>query len=162
MRRLLRHWRAPGTTVFVVVALDQALKMGVARPDRNVGFLTGWSPVSAIAVIGLSVLVLVGFLAIVGRWAVQIGISPCIPAIVAAGMFAHTLDRLRFGGVRDFVSIGWLIVDLADFAVAAGLVALMAAFVRRMLILRRQSRTIVLEFPAFRAVVVDREVRRAA
>jgi hypothetical protein len=145
-----------------LVALDQALKMGVARPDRNVGLLTGWSPLSAIAVISLSVLVLAAFLAIVGRWAVQIGVSPCIPALVAAGMFAHTLDRVRFGAVRDYLSVGWLIVDVADFAVAAGLVALVAAFAHRMLILRRQSRTIVLELPAFRAVVVDREIARAA
>jgi lipoprotein signal peptidase len=144
------------------VALDQALKVGVARPDRNVGFVTGWSPVSAIAVTLLSVVVLTGFLAIVGRWAVQIGISPCIPALIAAGMFAHTIDRVRFGAVRDFLSVGWLIVDVADFAVAAGLVALAIAFATRMLTLRRQSRTIVLEFPAFRAVVVDREVARAA
>jgi hypothetical protein len=162
MRQIVRHWRAPAATVFAVVALDQTVKISVRQPARNAGFLTGWSPVSVIAVIVLSILVLGGFLAIVGRWAVQIGISPCIPALIAGGMCAHTLDRIRLGAVRDFLSIGWLIVDIADFAVAAGLLALVIAFARRVLVLRRESRTIVLELPAFRAVVVDREVRRAA
>jgi hypothetical protein len=162
MRQILRHWRAPALTVLAVVLLDQAVKISVKQPARNPGFLTGWSPVSVMAVMVFSVLVLAGFLAVVGRWAVQIGISPCIPALIAAGMFAHTLDRLRFGAVRDFLAIGRVIVDIADFAVAAGLVALVVAFAHRMLVLRRQCRTIVLERPAFRAVVVDREVGRAA
>jgi hypothetical protein len=162
MVRILRQWRAPAAIVFTVVALDQAVKTSVSQPARNPGFLTGWAPLSAIAVIALSILVLIAFLAIVGRWAVQIGISPCIPALIVAGIFAHTLDRVRFGAVHDFLAIGWLIVDIADFAVAAGLMTLVVAFARRMLVLRRQSRTIVLEFPAFRAVVVDREVRPAA
>jgi hypothetical protein len=162
MVRILRQWWAPATTLLAVVALDQAAKISVRQPARNAGFLTGWSPVSVVAVVVVSILVLSGFLAVVGRWAVQIGISPTIPALIAAGMFAHTLDRIRFGGVRDFLTIGWLIVDIADFAVAAGLVALVVAFAHRILVLHRQSRTIVLELPAFRAVVVDRQVARAA
>jgi hypothetical protein len=162
MPQIVRHWRAPALTVLAVVVLDQTIKISVRQPARNPGFLTGWSPVSVIAVTAVSMLVLAGFLVIVGRWAVQIGISPCIPALIAAGMFAHTLDRVRFGAVRDFLSIGSLIVDIADFAIAAGLVALVAAFAHRMLTLRRESRTIVLKLPAFRAVVVDREVPRAA
>jgi hypothetical protein len=162
MRRILRQWWAPATTILAVVAVDQAVKISVRQPLRNSGFLTGWSPISVIAVIGLTVFVLAGFLAVVGRWAIQIGISPCIPALTAAGMFSHTLDRIRFGAVRDFLSVGWLIIDVADLAVAAGMVALVVAFAHRMLTLRRQSRTIVLELPAFRAVVVDRDVARAA
>jgi lipoprotein signal peptidase len=169
MRRLFRQWWTPTATVISVVALDQAVKAAVSNvrssaidPARNPGFATGWSPVPAIAVILVSVLVLAGFLAVVGRWAVQIGISPVIPALIAAGMFAHTLDRARFGAVRDFLSVGWLIIDVADLAVVAGLLALIVAFARRMLTLRTESRTIVLQLPAFRAVVVDREIARAA
>src|SRR6516164_6289494 len=108
MRRILRQWWAPATTILAVVAVDQAVKISVRQPLRNSGFLTGWSPISVIAVIGLTVFVLAGFLAVVGRWAIQIGISPCIPALTAAGMFSHTLDRIRFGAVRDFLSVGWL------------------------------------------------------
>ena len=29
-------------------------------------------------------------------------------------MFAHTLDRVRFGAVRDFLTTSWLIIDVAD------------------------------------------------
>ena len=169
----MAHFRARWTVTLLVgayvVVLDQIAKSAVAGmrsaaiiPVRNPGFITGWSPVSASVVIALSVLVLLGFVAIVGRWAVQIGIPPLIPTLVGAGMAAHAIDRIRFGSVRDFLSTGWLIIDVGDLAVMAGLVALGIAFAIRMRQLRHASQSVTFELPTLRAVVVDSEIARAA
>ena len=122
---------------------------------RNPGMVTGWSPISVSVLIVMSVAVLLGFLGIIGRWAVQLDISPMIPALVAGGLVAHTIDRIRFGAVRDFLATGWLIIDVGDLAIVTGLVALMVAFAWRVNDLRKSSQRIELELPTLRAVVVD-------
>jgi lipoprotein signal peptidase len=165
------HGRAAGalSTVFAVVFADQFAKgasthfrAAAVVPVRNPGMITGWSPVSVSALIAVSVVVLVIFVGIVGRWAVQLDISPLIPALVCGGLVAHTIDRIRFGAVRDFIATGWLIIDVGDLAVIAGLVALAAAFVLRVVQLRRSAQTVQVQLPRLRAVIVAREVRNAA
>ena len=99
---------------------------------------------------------------VIGRWAVQIGIPPLIPTLVAAGMAAHAIDRVRFGSVRDFLSTGWLIIDVGDIAVVIGLVALGIVFAIRMRQLRNASQWVMFERPTLRAVVVDSDLARAA
>jgi lipoprotein signal peptidase len=169
----MTHFRARWTVALLVgayvVVLDQIAKAAVANvrsaaiiQARNPGFITGWSPVSAGAVIALTGVVLLGFIAVIGRWAVQIGIPPLIPTLVGAGMAAHAIDRIRFGSVRDFLSTGWLIIDVGDIAVVVGLVALGIAFALRMRQLRLASQSIILEPPTLRAVVVDSELAPAA
>src|SRR3954447_1117037 len=166
------HFRTRWTVALLVgayvIVVDQIAKAAVAGmhsaaiiPARNPGFITGWSPVSASVVIALTMVVLLGFIAVVGRWAVQIGIPPLIPTLVGAGMAAHAIDRIRFGSVRDFLSTGWLIIDVGDVAVVIGLIALGVAFAIRMGQLRRASQTITFERP-LRAVVVDVDLARAA
>ena len=169
----MTHFRSRWTVALLVgayvVVLDQIAKAAVANvhsaaiiPARNPGFITGWSPVSAGVVIALTGVVLLGFIAVIGRWAVQIGIPPLIPTLVGAGMAAHAIDRIRFGSVRDFLSTGWLIIDLGDIAVVVGLVALGIAFAIRMNQLRQASQSIILDRPTLRAVVVDSDLARAA
>jgi lipoprotein signal peptidase len=169
----MAHFRTGWTVALLVgayvVVLDQIAKATVvgmqsARiiPVRNPGFITGWSPVSASVVIVLTMLVLLGFMGVIGRWAVQIGIPPLIPTLVGAGMAAHAIDRIRFGSVRDFLSTGWLIIDVGDVAVILGLVTLGVAFAIRMRQLRRASQSITFELPTLRAVVVDSDLARAA
>jgi lipoprotein signal peptidase len=156
------------TTVTAVVALDQIAK--VAAPHlrsttivaaRNPGIITGWSPVSVSVLILASVVVLVAFLGIVGRWAVQLDISPLMPALVCGGFIAHTIDRIRFGAVRDFLATGWLIIDVGDLAIIVGLGGLVVAFALRLGDLRRSSQTIGLQLPSLRAVIVDQRATRA-
>ena len=169
----MAHYRSRWTVALLVgayvIVLDQIAKAAVAGmhsaaiiPARNPGFITGWSPVSAGVVIALTVVVLLGFIAVVGRWAVQIGIPPLIPTLVGAGMAAHAIDRIRFGSVRDFLSTGWLIIDVGDMAVVLGLIALGIAFAIRMRQLRHASQSIAFELPTLRAVVVDSDLERAA
>ena len=69
-------------------------------------------------------MVLALFLAVVGRWAVQVGISPIIPGVIAGGSLANALDRAEFGAVRDFLHTPWLVIDIGDIAIVAGIIAL--------------------------------------
>lgn len=151
------------SVALTIVFADQVAKATVAQADtgafkpvHNTGFVTGWSPVSTPAVTLISVIVLLGFLALVGRWAVQIGIAPVIPALIGGGMAAHTLDRIRFGGVRDFIPAHGLIWDLADLAVVIGFVSLCIAIAVRVFTLQRAGQTVTLRLPTLKASVVPR------
>lgn len=163
MRRWLVRFSGSMSVALTIVFADQVAKATVAQADtgafkpvHNPGFVTGWSPVSTPAVVLISVAVLVGFMMIVGRWAVQIGIPAVIPALIGGGMAAHTLDRIRFGGVRDFIPAHGLIWDLADLAVVTGFVALCAAFVWRTWALHRAGQRVTLVMPTLKASVVPR------
>ncbi len=147
--------------VLVIVLVDQIAKSAAARahagmitparnPDYALGIVGGPTP---LLILG-TMLVLALFLAVIGRWAVQVGISPLIPAVIAGGMVANTIDRIRFGAVRDFLATGWLIIDVADLVVFGGIVALVVAFGLRVRQLRLGSYTIALEITTLRARVV--------
>ena len=45
---------------------------------------------------------------------------PIAAALIVGGMLGNTLDRIRFGVARDFLTTPWAIVNLADIAVASG------------------------------------------
>ena len=114
-----------------VVAIDQLAKtaaphlhVGLVLPARNPAYAFGTVGGSALALIAVSVVVLAVFLAVIGRLATQMGVSPWLPALIAGGMLGNTLDRIRFGSVRDFLVVPGAIVNLADLAVAAGMIAL--------------------------------------
>jgi lipoprotein signal peptidase len=100
------------------------LHIGFVLPARNPAYAFGAAGGSAPALIAGSVVALAVFLAVVGRLAAQIGVSPCLPALIAGGMLGNTLDRIRFGSVRDFLVVPGAIVNLADLAIAAGVIAL--------------------------------------
>ena len=76
--------------------------------------------------------VLLAFLQFVAPRAAALGISPIVPALIAGGMFANLVDRLRFGVTRDFIVMPWATVNVADVAAIAGAVALFIAAVRQM------------------------------
>ena len=54
-----------------------------------------------------------------------------LPALVAGGTIGNTLDRIRIGSVRDFIVLPGAIINLADVAVAAGVVGLAIALASR-------------------------------
>ena len=129
-QRAPRPLIGPAVTA-TVVAIDQLAKtaaphlhLGLVLPARNPAYAFGTVGGSALALIAGSVVVLGAFLAVIGRLAAQIGVSPCLPALIAGGMVGNTLDRIRFGSVRDFLVVPGAIVNLADLAVAAGMIAL--------------------------------------
>ena len=53
-------------------------------------------------------------------------------ALVIGGGLANTLDRARFGAVRDFIRTPWAIVNVADLCVVAGVVLLSVLGVMRL------------------------------
>ncbi len=131
MVRFLR----PVLTAGFVVGVDQLAKTAAAHattsahnPDLAFGIAHGPPPVLVV----LSILVLGAFLAVVGRLAVQAGISPLLPALIAGGMLGNVLDRARFGAVRDFIPTPFAIINLADIAVMLGVVALGLGLALRM------------------------------
>ena len=125
------RWSAAVLTGVAVVLVDQASKAWIDRSAvlvqarvRNPGTLTG-AQVASPPVLILAALCTLGvFLAVIGRWALRSGIPPTIPALVVGGLLGNVLDRARYGAVRDFIHTPWLIINLADIAVTAGLVAL--------------------------------------
>ena len=121
-----------------VVAVDQLAKTvapllpsGLVAPAQNPDYAFGTVGGSALALIGGSIVVLAVFLAVIGRLASRVGLSPALPALIAGGMLGNTLDRINYGAVRDFLVVPSGIINLADVAVFAGVVALAVAFATR-------------------------------
>ena len=122
----------------VVVGIDQLAKTAaphvqsaLVAPARNPDYAFGTVGGSALALILGSVIVLAVFLAVIGRLASRVGVTPALPALIAGGMLGNTLDRINYGSVRDFLVIPGGIVNLADIAVAAGVISLTVALVVR-------------------------------
>jgi len=117
-----------------VVAIDQLAKTvaphlhsGLIAPAQNPDYAFGSVGGSALALIIGSVVMLALFLAVIGRLAGRVGVSPAIPALIAGGMLGNTLDRIHYGSVRDFLVIPGGIINLADVAVFVGVVSLAIA-----------------------------------
>jgi lipoprotein signal peptidase len=113
-----------------VVAADQLTKSIAAH-----GGLVQTNPAYALGVVGAAapmliagaLLVLVAFLAFIVPPATTLGVPPLYPALITGGLLSNTLDRVRFGAARDYLTTPWAIVNLADIAVAVGIVAFVLA-----------------------------------
>ena len=144
-----------------MVLSDQLAKMYATGPRvsptayvPNPGLALGTFRAPPIVLVLGGVMVLALFLAVIGRWAVQVGISPIIPGVIAGGSLANALDRAEFGAVRDFISTPWLVIDVGDIAIIAGIFALAVALAWRVYQLRASSQTITLDVRTLRARVV--------
>ena len=130
------------TVVGAIVLDDQLTKAAAARaglvahnPSYALGVVGGPVPV----LVAGTVVVMVAFLALVARWAVPIGVSPIAPALIVGGMLGNAADRMRLGAARDFLVTPWAIVNIADLAIAVGLVAFVATVIWRLYRLRLES-----------------------
>jgi lipoprotein signal peptidase len=144
-----------------VVVVDQFAKAVAAHtepPAHNPGLALGVARGPAGILVVASILMLAVFVAVIGRWAVQVGISPSIPALIAGGFAANVLDRARFGAVRDFLATPWAIVNVADIAVVGGVIALGVALVLRLRALHVSSCRIVLDPSTLRASIVRKNL----
>jgi lipoprotein signal peptidase len=125
------HWLAVFVPVAAAVVVDDQLTKAVAtqrglvlhNPSYALGVLGGPAP---LLILGTVAVMAVFFSLVVPR-AMAFGVPPAIPALIAGGMLGNLVDRVRLGAARDFITTPWAIVNLADLAVAVGLVAFVVA-----------------------------------
>jgi hypothetical protein len=135
-----RSWISVTVPVVGAVVLDDQLTKAVAthagmvahNPAFALGVVGGPAP---LLILG-TVAVLAAFLALVAGPAVALGVSPLAPALIVGGILGNALDRIRFGAARDFIVTPWAIVNVADLAVAAGIVAFVVTVAWRLYRLR--------------------------
>jgi lipoprotein signal peptidase len=140
MRPLASARRSAGLVVTAtVVLIDQITKVAATHdpstvvvsarnPAYALGIVTGPAPALIIG----SVIVLCTFVVMADALASRFEISVLLPAVVAGGMIGNTLDRIRFGAVRDFLVTPWAIINIADIAVAAGVIGIVVTLAARL------------------------------
>jgi len=131
--------RAPAVGL-LVLALDQVSKAAAHTvtactelfcPLRNDELLFGLSPGSRSLVLAWSIAGLLLFYAWV-RVASRRCTVPTIPiALVVAGVTGNLIDRLTLGYVRDFLGLPGTIVNVADLALALGMLLAAATILYR-------------------------------
>src|SRR5207248_1441539 len=109
------------------------------------GMILGAGAISTPVLLLFSMAVLFVFCGVIARWTAHIGVAPAIPAVVVGGMLANAIDRFRSGSVRDFIHTPWLIFNVADIAVAGGIVATGIAVAVQLHRLRRDGRAVRLD-----------------
>ena len=125
--------------------IDQVTKMaahggsGMVLPARNPAYAFGSVAASAPVLIVGAVVVLGVFLVVADGLVSRFGVPVLLPALVAGGTIGNTLDRLRLGAVRDFLVLPWAIINVADIAVAAGVIGLAITLATRAPKLRAQQ-----------------------
>lgn len=131
-----------------VLATDQTTKvvaahggLGIPLPARNPDYAFGIIGGSAPALVIVALLVLGAFLGVASMLVTRLGISTFLPALIAGGTVGNTLDRIRLGGVRDFVATPWAIINFADVAVAIGVLGIALALAVRIPRLRVEFST---------------------
>jgi lipoprotein signal peptidase len=131
-----RRWISVSVPVVGAIVLDDQITKAAAahaglvahNPSYALGVVGGPEPL----LIAGTVMVMAAFLGLVARPAMALGVSPIAPALIVGGMLGNALDRIRLGAARDFVVTPWAIVNLADVAVAAGIVTFVLAVAWRM------------------------------
>jgi lipoprotein signal peptidase len=147
----------------MVVVVDQFAKAAAPNIDspaivdtHNPGYAFGVVGGPTALLVAGTLVILGVFMLLIGRWAIQIGVPAMVPALVAGGMLGNVFDRVLLGGVRDFLVTPWAICNLADIAIASGILALGLSVALRMIQLRLSASTIQLARPGLRAVIVER------
>lgn len=126
----------------LTVIIDQASKMLIIRNMAewqtiplidgifhvtyiiNPGAAFGLLPNRTNLFVVVSILVVVGIICFHKKWGTR-GRVVLPLGLVAGGAFGNLIDRLRFGGVVDFIDIWiWPVFNLADAAIVIGSVLL--------------------------------------
>jgi len=131
--------RTPGLLVTAtVVLIDQITNIAATHdpssmlPARNPGYALGIISGPEPVLIAGSIVALCTFIIMVDALASRFDVPIIMSALVAGGMIGNTLDRVRFGSVRDFLVTPWAIVNVADIAVAAGIIGVVVKLAARL------------------------------
>jgi signal peptidase II len=130
-------WLVGLATIVWAVVVDQGTKLWAGASAGGVEILH--NPRSALGVLGGSVPTLIlGTVAVLGVFVVVIvplgfrfGLPAWIPGLVLGGAISNMIDRARFGGVRDFITTRWAIINVADLFVIAGVLIIPALLMTR-------------------------------
>jgi signal peptidase II len=98
------------------------------NPDYAFGLVGG----SATALIIGTFCILGLFVVVAYQLVARFEISPILPALVLGGTLGNVIDRMRLGAVRDFVATPWAIINVADVAVAIGVLGLAFTMMTRL------------------------------
>ena len=127
--QILRHVTLIG---LATVIADQATKLAAYRtasgqrsgaviPVRNHDFSLGIAHASLPVMVALMVF----GIAALGAYLLRLTIRGQVPAwatgLFLGGAISNLADRVASGSVRDFIATPWIILNLADVAVAAGI-----------------------------------------
>jgi lipoprotein signal peptidase len=107
--------------------LPQQQATGIFLPLRNPQFLLGLGGSSAVLTMLAAMAGIVLFGGVAYRSAVRGRLPAAIPGLLIGGALSNLVDRLLFGSVRDFIATPLIVVNVADLAVAAGLIGLALA-----------------------------------
>ena len=112
---------ADQTTKLAAHAFAAGRTTGTVVPVRNPDFSLG----IAHAPLPLMILAMTAGIVAVGTYLVHATVRGQVPAwvtgLVLGGATANLADRITSGSVRDFLATPWLIANVADLAVFAGL-----------------------------------------
>lgn len=106
---------------------DSGAVVPVENPELALGIVGGgWSWMLALSALGLLLA-----LALTVRPVARGEMGVWVPVCLAGGALANLVDRIASGFVHDFVATPWIVFNLADVAIVAGLVGLTAYGLRR-------------------------------
>jgi lipoprotein signal peptidase len=126
--------RRAACLALAVIGLDQLTKLattlvatgqtsGLLVPVHNPRFSLG----VAAAPLPVMVLVMAAGIAAAGGYALHAAargrLPAWVPGLLVGGASSNLADRLLLGSVRDFLATPWAIVNLADLAVLAAVIA---------------------------------------
>jgi lipoprotein signal peptidase len=107
-----------------VLIADQTTKALSVHTARNPAYTFGVIGGPAPRLIVVALAVVAAFAVIAFRFAPRFGVPLWSVALILAGSMSNTIDRIRFGSVRDFIVTPWAITNIADFAVVGGVITL--------------------------------------
>jgi signal peptidase II len=137
MGRTINRKAYLAVAIGVVVAIDLVTKLAAAAlaeghtggpvvPVRNPEFSLGVAGASRFVMLAISAAGILVAAALVIRPALDGRLPAWVPIGLLGGAAANLIDRSAFGSVHDFIVTPWIVFNLADVAVVAGIVGLIA------------------------------------
>lgn len=101
-----------------VIVVDQATKALAAVTFPNDEFALGITATEPVWMIAVMVAGIVAF----GWWLVHSHAPAWVFGLTIGGAISNVADRLIYGSVRDFITVGNVALNIADVAILVGLI----------------------------------------